>query len=128
MSARQVIVTIFGSLLVIFGAYYVTRFVGGRGARSGNSKAITLRDRFAVARDREFYLLQVRDTVYLVAMTAGGAAVLDKFPASDFADDDRAVRRPRSIFEAMRFPKGSGGSFDDVLRGSMRGDDDDDKR
>jgi flagellar biogenesis protein FliO len=93
-------------VIVIIAAYYVTYFIGSRGMKSRSSREIKLRDRFAVSKDKTFALVEVRGRVYLVALTNGGAALLDSYDLAEF--------------EASAAPASNRMSFRDALAAAAR--------
>lgn len=87
---QQIIVFIIGMLIVVIGAYYVTRFVGMKasgqtraGLRNRNIKII---DRYAIARDKQFCVVEVADKVYVLGVTTQGMTLLDTYDAEEFAE------------------------------------------
>ena len=99
MAPEQVIVFIIGTVVVLFGAYYVTYFVGMKasgqtraGLRNRNIKVV---DRYAIARDKQFCVIEVAGKVYILAMTNHSVTLLDTVDAAQFAEltknDEEAV-------------------------------------
>jgi len=87
---RQVIVFIVGMVVILFGAYYVTYYVGLKASgqtRSGmKNRNIALLDRYAVARDKQFCIIKVAGKVYLVGMTNNTMTLLDTIDAATFSE------------------------------------------
>ena len=88
MSSLQVWISLIGIVLVIIGAYYVTYFIGVRSQgqiRAGN-RNISLLDRFAVAKDKGFYVVEIAGNVYIVGVTNQSMTLLDKVDSAAFAE------------------------------------------
>jgi flagellar biogenesis protein FliO len=76
--------------VIIIGSYYVTALIGKQTARTRSGRSIMLRDRFAVSKDKAFYLVEVKDKVYLVAISNQAIALLDTLDAAQFREEARA--------------------------------------
>jgi len=89
MEPEQVIVFIIGTIVVLFGAYYVTYFVGMKASgqtRAGlRNRNITLRDRYAISRDKSFCVVEIAGKVYIVGITNHTMTLLDTLDAAAFA-------------------------------------------
>jgi len=89
MPPEQVILFIIGTVVILFGAYYVTYFVGMKATgqkRSGlRNRSISLLDRFAIARDKQFCIIEIAGKVYIVGVTNHTMALLDTLDAAAFA-------------------------------------------
>jgi len=100
MNPQQVIVFIIGTIVILFGAYYVTYYVGMKASgqtRAGfRNKNISLLDRYAIARDKQFCIIEVAGKVYLVGLTNHTMTLLDTFDAAAFAKltEDNDVQTP----------------------------------
>jgi len=85
----QIILFIIGTIIILFGAYYVTYFVGMKASgqnRSGlKNRNITVLDRFAIARDKQFCIIEVAGKVYIIGVTNHTMTLLDTFDAAAFA-------------------------------------------
>jgi len=81
---------IIGMVVVLFGAYYVTYYVGMKASgqtRGGmRNKNISVLDRYAISRDKQFCIIEVAGKVYLVGMTNHTMTLLDSFDAATFAE------------------------------------------
>jgi flagellar biogenesis protein FliO len=90
MPPGQVIAYIIGTLIIIFGAYYVTYFIGVKA--SGQSRGrlrnrnINLVDRFAISRDKSFCIIEIAGKVYVVGITNQTMTLLDTLDAAAFAE------------------------------------------
>jgi len=89
MPPEQVILFIIGTVVILFGAYYVTYFVGMKATgqtRAGlKNRNISLLDRYAIARDKQFCIIEVAGKVYLIGVTNHTMTLLDTFDAAAFA-------------------------------------------
>jgi len=105
MEAGQVIVFFIGLIAIIFAAYYVTYYIGlkasGR-SQSGRlrNKNINVIDRFAVSRDKSFYLVEIAGKVYVVGITNQTMTLLDTLDAAAFPEA-AAERRDTPQWGAM---------------------------
>lgn len=83
-----------GILIVILAAYYATYFIAHRKSKRIPGKGINVHERFALSKDKMVCVIEVNGKAYLVAMTNGGATLLDTFDISEYkeagerADDD----------------------------------------
>ena len=89
MDPGQVIVFIIGTIVILFGAYYVTYYVGMKA--SGQTRArfknrnIILLDRYAIARDKQFCAVEIAGKVYIVGVTNHAMTLLDTVDAEAYA-------------------------------------------
>lgn len=91
----QLIGVIAVMVLVIFAAYFITKFVAVRAnGTGGRSRHIRIIDRFSVSKDKMFVLIAVGPSVYLVGVTNQGMTLLDKKTTGDFPADAEPLRRP----------------------------------
>ncbi|MDR2420999.1 MAG: flagellar biosynthetic protein FliO [Oscillospiraceae bacterium] len=90
-----------GTAVVIIAAYCATYFIGSRGMRTRAARDIRLRDHFAVSKDKSFALVEVRGRVYLVALTNGGAALLDTYDLAEFEASAPAPAGRMSFRDAL---------------------------
>jgi len=88
MPPEQVIIFIIGTIVILFGAYYVTYYIGMKA--SGQSRAgmrnrnIIVRDRYSIARDKTFCVIEIAGKVYIVGVTTHTMTLLDTLDAADF--------------------------------------------
>jgi len=89
MPPDQVILFIVGTIVVLFGAYYVTYYVGLKASgqtRAGmRNRNIRLLDRYAISRDKQFCIVEIAGKVYIVGVTNNAMTLLDTFDAAAFA-------------------------------------------
>ncbi|MDR1064953.1 MAG: flagellar biosynthetic protein FliO [Oscillospiraceae bacterium] len=97
-----------GFAVIIIAAYYVTYFISSRGLKTRSARDIRLRDRFALSKDKTLALVEVRGHVYFVALTNGGAALLDTYDLAEFEASAPASSAARRM------------SFADALAASAR--------
>jgi len=90
MPPEQVILFIIGTIVILFGAYYVTYYVGMKATgqtRAGlKNRNISLLDRYAIARDKQFCIIEIAGKVYIVGVTNHTMTLLDTFDAAAFAE------------------------------------------
>ena len=90
MPPEQVILFIVGTIVILFGAYYVTYFVGMKASgqtRAGmRNRNISLLDRYAISRDKQFCIVEIAGKVYVVGVTNHTMTLLDTFDAAVFAE------------------------------------------
>ncbi|MCL2078488.1 MAG: flagellar biosynthetic protein FliO [Oscillospiraceae bacterium] len=100
MPPDRVILFIIGTVAILFGAYYVTYYVGKKASgqtRAGiRNRNIALIDRFAISRDKSFCVVEIADKVYIVGVTNNSMTLLDTLDAAEFAkftekNDDRQI-------------------------------------
>ncbi|MDR2356611.1 MAG: flagellar biosynthetic protein FliO [Oscillospiraceae bacterium] len=84
MNALDTALFIVGLAAIIAAAYFVTYLVGARSFRVKSAREIKLLDRFALSKDKAFYLARVKGKVYFIAMTNQSAELLDTFDGSEF--------------------------------------------
>jgi len=88
MPPEQVIMFIIGTVVVLFGAYYVTYYVGMKASgqtRAGfKNRNIKLIDRYAIARDKQFCIIEIAGKVYIVGATNHAMMLLDTIDAEEF--------------------------------------------
>lgn len=81
-SQTQLLLGVLGVIVVIFGAYYTTAVVARRAGRAQQGRVVRTLDRFAVGKDKMFCLLEMGDSLYLIGMSEGAVAVIDKLTGS----------------------------------------------
>jgi len=90
MPPGQVIVFFVGLIAIIFAAYYVTYYIGlkasGQSKGRLRNKNINVIDRFAVSRDKSFYLVEIAGKVYVVGVTNQTMTLLDTLDAAAFPE------------------------------------------
>ena len=98
MLPQQVITFIIGTVAVLFGAYYVTYYIGKKASgqtRTGHrNRNISLLDRYAIARDKSFCVVEIAGKVYIVGVTNHTMTLLDTLDAAAFAkltEDNREI-------------------------------------
>ncbi|MCL2248424.1 MAG: flagellar biosynthetic protein FliO [Oscillospiraceae bacterium] len=88
MEPGQVVVFIIGTIVILFGAYYVTYFIGTKasGQKIGTmrNRNISLHDRFAISRNASFCVVEIAGKVYVVGVTGNSMTLLDSLDAADF--------------------------------------------
>lgn len=89
MPPDRVILFIIGTIVVLFGAYYVTYFIGMKASgqtRTGfRNRNINVLDRYAIARDKQFCVIEIAGKVYFVGITNHTMTLLDTYDATEFA-------------------------------------------
>jgi len=90
MQPGQVIGFFIGLIAIIFAAYYVTYYVGKKasGQSTGmlRNKNINVIDRFAISRDKSFYLIEIAGKVYVVGVSNQTMTLLDTLDAAAFSE------------------------------------------
>jgi flagellar biogenesis protein FliO len=88
MPPGQVILFIIGTVAILFGAYYVTYYIGlkasGQSRTGFKNRNINLLDRFSVARDKSFCIIEIAGKIYVVGITNHTMTLLDTFDAAAF--------------------------------------------
>ena len=87
MPPLQVALSLVGIVVVMFGAYYVTYYIGVKssGMSRGKNRNINMLDRFAFARDKSFCVVEIAGKVYIVGVTNQSMTLLDTIDAEAFA-------------------------------------------
>jgi len=89
MPPEQVILFIIGTIVILFGAYFVTYFIGMKASgqtRAGmKNRNISLLDRYAIARDKQFCVIEIAGKVYIVGVTNHAMILLDTLDAAEFS-------------------------------------------
>ena len=90
MPPDRVILFIIGTIVILFGAYYVTYYVGMKATgqtRAGlRNRNITVLDRYAIARDKQFCVIEIAGKVYILGVTNHTMTLLDTIDAAVFAE------------------------------------------
>ena len=141
----QIAVFIIGTVIVVFGAYYVTYFIGVKASGKSRSRIknrnINMLDRFAISKDKSFCIIEIAGKIYVVGITNQSMTLLDTIDAEKYAESvsDRAdaaapgiksgggfagrflfymtenIRKPRGKGDGGNRYKGSG-AFSDSMR------------
>ena len=92
----QVAVFIVVTIVVVFGAYYVTYFIGAKASGQNRSRLknrnINMLDRFAISKDKSFCLVEIAGKIYVIGVTNQSMTLLDTLDAAEFAET--AAERP----------------------------------
>ena len=100
MQPLQVVTFIVVTVVVVFGAYYVTYYIGSKA--SGQSRGrmknrnINLLDRFAISKDKSFCLVEIAGKIYVIGVTNQSMTLFDTLDAAEFAQT--AAERPDTAF------------------------------
>jgi len=94
MPPDRVVLFIIGTIVVLFGAYYVTYYVGMKATgqtRAGlKNRNINVLDRYAIARDKQFCVIEIAGKVYVIGVTNHTMTLLDTIDAADFAEKTKS--------------------------------------
>ena len=95
--------------LVVFAAYYVTRFTAARARPNlGNRRGIRLLDRFALARDKMIVLVEVGEAVYMLGVTNQSINLIDTVELPELSEEEMrkgtAAESFAQLFEKLRRP------------------------
>ena len=156
MPPLRVALSLAGIIIVIVGAYYATYYVGTKS--SGQNKPrirnrnINMLDRFAISKDKSFYIMEIAGKVYIVGITNQNMTLLDTLDADEYAEavekydsatwPAASAAQPGGGFfsrflyymtEAIKRPRGNGnskvagnGSFADSMRSAREAEERDD--
>jgi len=90
MPPEQVILFIVGTIVILFGAYFVTYYIGmkatGQNRAGLRNRNINLLDRYAIARDKQFCIVEIAGKVYIVGITNQTMTLLDTLDAAAFSE------------------------------------------
>ena len=100
MSPLEITFSLICVVIVIIGAYYATYYIGvkasGRSSSRIRNNNIRIIDRFAISRDKGFYLIEIGEKVYIIGVTNQSMTVLDTLDAAAFSEA-AAERRDTEI-------------------------------
>ena len=89
MPPEQVILTLIGTVAILVGCFYVTRLIANKASgqtRIGlKNRNICLLDRYAIARDKQFCVVEIADKVYIIGVTNHTMTLIDTLDAEAFA-------------------------------------------
>ena len=105
MSPFQLAASIAGMVIIIFGAYYVTYYIGVKssGFSRGRNRNINILDRFAISKDKSFCIVEIAGKVYIIGVTNQSMTLFDTLDAESFAELSE-----EQDAEAPRFPAPGG--------------------
>ena len=90
MPPEKVVIYLVGLVVVLFGAYYATHFIGmkasGQTRASLRNRNIVVLDRYSISRDKCFCVVEIAGKVYIVGVAANAMTLLDTHDAKDFAE------------------------------------------
>lgn len=88
--------------LVVFAAYYVTRFMAARARPNlGNRRGIRLLDRFALARDKMIVLVEVGEAVYMLGVTNQSINLIDTVELPELPAGEERKGTPAETFAQL---------------------------
>ena len=89
--AVRVVLSVLGIIIVLFGCYYATYYIGlkasgqSRNKRYGGaSRSISLLERFAISKDKSFCVVEIAGKIYIVGVTNQSMTVLDTLEAEEY--------------------------------------------
>ena len=89
MSPLQVALSLAGIIIVIFGAYYATYYIGvkasGQNRNRIRNRGINLLERFAITKDKSFCLIEIAGKVYVLGITNQNITLIDTLDAEEYA-------------------------------------------
>ena len=109
MPPTRQVVSLILVVVIIFGAFYIRhlilRRVSGHGKTRNifKNRNIAVIDRFSIAKDKSFCLVEVAGNIYFVAMTNNAITLLDKLDSDAFAKASEETRDTG----AMKIPVGN---------------------
>lgn len=142
----QIVIFIVGTVIIVFGAYYVTYYIGAKASGQNRTRlrnrSISLLDRFAISKDKSFCVIEIAGKVYIVGVTNQSMTLLDTLDSAQYAESaaeraDTGARRasPGGGFvnrffyymsENMKKPRGKGagrdtgnGDFSGIMRSAQ---------
>ncbi len=81
-------------LLVIFAAYFMTKYVAAKAnGAGGKARYFRLIDRFSVSKDKMFVLIAVGQSVYLIGVTNQGMTVIDQKELSELPAEEEQTKK-----------------------------------
>ena len=115
MDPVRVVLSLCGVVLVIIAAYYTTWYIGAKASGQSRgrlkNKNINIIDRFAISRDKSFYLVGIAGKVYVIGMTNQSMTLIDTLDAAAFPQA-AAERSGAGIWPA----RAGGGRKGDITR------------
>ena len=91
MPPLQVVMSFIGIIIILFGAYYATYYIGlkasgqERGKNRGRNRSIKLLERFAISKDKSFCIVEIAGKVYIVGVSNQSMTLLDTLEAEEYA-------------------------------------------
>jgi len=118
MQPGQVVVFFAGLIAIILGAYYVTYYIGKKASGQSRgrlrNKHINVIDRFAISRDKSFYIVEIAGKVYIVGTTTQSITLLDTLDAAAFSEAAAEQR------DTPQWHKMAGGRFTGPLTKKLK--------
>lgn len=98
------LLTVFFLVVVLFGAWYVSRFAAVKMRHLSQSKYMEVIDRIYLGKDRGLYLIRVGDRAYLIGMTANGMEHISEIPLDGLVttDKDEKINEFGKLFRECR--------------------------
>jgi len=84
MKFGETLQLIAGILIVIIAAYYATYFLANKKNKRMPGRGISVRERFALSKDKMVCVIEANGKSYLVVITNGGATLLDTVEAGEY--------------------------------------------
>ena len=101
MSPLKVTFSLVCIVIVIIGAYYATYYIGikasGQSRGRFRNKNINIVDRFAISRDKSFYIVEIAQKVYVIGVTNQAMTLFDTIDAAAF-NEAAAQRRDSATY------------------------------
>ena len=101
MQPLQVVTFIVVTVVVVFGAYYVTYYIGSKAAGQSRGRTknrnINLLDRFAISKDKSFCMIEIAGKIYVIGVTNQSMTLFDTLDAAEF-EQTAAERHVNNIW------------------------------
>ena len=94
MPPAQVVLSLFGIVIVIAGAYYATYYISikasgqTRGKARGRNRRINLLERFAISKDKSFCIVEIAGKIYIVGVTNQSMTLLDTLDPGELEESE----------------------------------------
>lgn len=125
----KLFLSLLGVVAIVVAAYWVTYFVAKKSSsRNIRGKAIRIIDGYALTKDNAVYIIEAAGKMYLIAMTPGGASLIDELDPDSVADvimdaPDSSISfdKFKESFSAVAKEKfgvksKKSGSFDEIMK------------
>jgi len=109
LTVVQLVGSLIGVVLIIFLAYWCTKWLTKKYNSFSSGKHIKVLERCMISQDKILVLSRVKDKVYFMAITAQGVTTIDTWDSAEFPETEENESQPdfAAIFKsklASQFP------------------------
>ena len=98
------IVTLVIVVLILYGAFWATKFIGQGYAATGSSGNMNIVEQITVGRDRSIAVIKAGESFYLVGITPGSISLISEIKEEDQMTFEKSFYKSKSEINIVKPP------------------------